>query len=210
MSNEEYADFFHYESRFVRNMHSSRLPKRATFPNSRSFFTRLPLCPVAAMLGGSTGDAMTDSTTLAAEAATLNLPRFSEAEAWRLGSLLVARALAECLPVVINIRTADRTLFHAALPGSAPLNDLWARRKSATALVFHEPSFLVGTRNREKGEALSKHGLDPDTHADHGGAVPVRVAGVGVVAVATVSGLPQAEDHAMVVAALRAVQAELG
>jgi uncharacterized protein (UPF0303 family) len=151
-----------------------------------------------------------DSTALAAEAATLTLPRFAEAEAWRLGVLMAERALAQGLPVVIDIRTADRTLFHAALPGSAPLNDLWARRKSATALVFQEPSFLVGTRNREKSEGLARHGLDPATHADHGGAVPVRVAGVGVVAVATVSGLPQAEDHAMVVAALRALQAELG
>lgn len=153
---------------------------------------------------------MTDSTTLAAEAPSLTLPRFGEAEAWRLGSIMVARGLAEGMPVVIDIRTSDRTLFHAALPGSAPLNDLWARRKSATALVFQEASFLVGTRNREKGETVAKHGLDPATHADHGGAVPVRVAGVGVVAVATVSGLPQAEDHAMVVAAIRALQAELG
>lgn len=153
---------------------------------------------------------MTDSTALAAEAATLTLPRFAEAEAWRLGSILVARGLAEKLPIVIDIRTPDRTLFHAALPGSAPLNDLWARRKSATALVFQESSFLVGTRNREKGETLAKHGLDPATHADHGGAVPLRVAGAGVVAVATVSGLPQAEDHAMVVAAIRALRAELG
>ena len=39
-------------------------------------------------------------------------------------------------------------------------------------------------------------------HADAGGAVPLRVAGVGVVAVVTVSGLTQAEDHAMVCRAL--------
>lgn len=153
---------------------------------------------------------MTDSTTLAAEYATLILPQFAEAEAWRLGSIMVEQAMVSGAPVVIDIRTADRTLFHAALPGSGPLNDLWARRKSATALAFQAPSFLVGTRNREKGDTLEKNGLDPMAHADHGGAVPVRVAGAGVVAVATVSGLPQAQDHAMVVAALRTLQAELG
>jgi uncharacterized protein (UPF0303 family) len=109
--------------------------------------------------------------------------------------------------VVIDIRTDNRTLFHAALPGSAPLNGLWARRKSNTALWFHEASLLVGTRHREKGETLAKHGLDAADHADHGGAVPIRVKGVGVVAVATVSGLPQLEDHRLVVMGLKALLA---
>jgi uncharacterized protein (UPF0303 family) len=36
--------------------------------------------------------------------------------------------------------------------------------------------------------------------------VPVRVAGAGVVAAATVSGLPSSEDHALVVLALRALR----
>jgi uncharacterized protein (UPF0303 family) len=35
--------------------------------------------------------------------------------------------------------------------------------------------------------------------------VPIRVTGVGIVACATVSGLPQAEDHALVVAAMQAI-----
>ena len=148
-----------------------------------------------------------DVTALEAEAAALVLSVFDEASALRLGRILTDIALAERLPVVIDIRTPDRTLFHAALPGSAPLNDLWARRKSNTALRFHEASLLVGTRNREKGETLAKHGLDAADHADHGGAVPIRVQGVGVVAVATVSGLPQVEDHRLVVRGLRALMA---
>jgi uncharacterized protein (UPF0303 family) len=152
---------------------------------------------------------MPTSADLAAEAASLTLPRFAEAEALALGRILTDLGLESRLPIVIDIRTASRTLFHAALPGAAALNDLWARRKSATALVFQEASFLVGARNREKGETLAKHGLNEADHADHGGAVPVCVAGVGMVAVATVSGLPQAEDHALVVRALRALAAAL-
>ena len=146
-----------------------------------------------------------DAVELEAEYAALELASFDEAAAWRLGVILVD--LAKGLPVVIDIRSADRTLFHAGLPGSAPLNDLWARRKSNTALRFHEASLLVGTKHREKGETLAKHGLDLADYADHGGAVPIRVAGVGVVAVATVSGLPQVEDHRLVVRGIRALMA---
>lgn len=153
---------------------------------------------------------MTDTApsldALAREAADLVLPAFDEAEALRLGRILTDLALARHLPVVIDIRSATRTYFHAALPGSAPLNDLWAARKSATALVFHEASLTVGTRHRAKGESLEKHGLSLASHADHGGAVPVVVAGVGLVAVVTVSGLPQLEDHRLAVEGLRALR----
>lgn len=148
---------------------------------------------------------MTTAAALEAEYASLSFPRFAEAEAWALGQKLVA--LAGSAPVVINIRSADRVFFHAALPGSAPLNDLWARRKSDTALLFQLPSFLVGLRHRANGGSLAGNGLATADYADHGGAVPIRVSGVGVVACATVSGLPEAEDHALVVAAMQAMLA---
>lgn len=153
---------------------------------------------------------MTDAPSLsdlAEEARRLTFPRFTEDTALALGLTLVELARSGNLPVVIDIRTADRCLFHAALPGSAPLNDLWAARKSATALLFQEPSLLVGSRNRDKGETLAKHGLPPEDYADHGGAVPVRVEGVGVVACVTVSGLPQVEDHRLAVRAIEALLA---
>jgi uncharacterized protein (UPF0303 family) len=138
---------------------------------------------------------------LEAEFAGLILKRFDETEALALGQILLGMARGK--PVVINIRSANRTYFHAALAGSTPLNDLWAKRKSNTALLFQLPSMLVGESNRDTGDHLALQGVSPDDYADHGGAVPIRVAGVGTVAVATVSGLPSIEDHRLVVAALR-------
>ncbi|MES2667712.1 MAG: heme-degrading domain-containing protein [Pseudomonadota bacterium] len=152
-----------------------------------------------------TPDYPIDSAALAQEAATLIFARFTEDTALKLGLVLVEMARADGMAVVIDIRTANRTLFHAALPGSAPLNDMWARRKSNTALRFQLASLQVGAVNREKGETLAQHGLSPEDHADHGGAVPIRVDGVGVVAVATVSGLPQVEDHRLVVRGIQAL-----
>ena len=142
---------------------------------------------------------------LRAEATSLIFSSFDEGLAWRLGNRLMDIAQRDKLGIVINIRTANRTLFHAATPGAVALNDNWARRKSNTALLFAEASLLVGTRNRANVQTLADQGLNPADYADHGGAVPICVAGVGMVAVVTVSGLPQREDHAIAVAALRAL-----
>ena len=146
-------------------------------------------------------------TDLDAEAKTLILPGFDAGVALRLGIILTG--LADGLPVVINIRNGHRCFFHAALPGSAANNDHWARRKSNTALMMALPSLSVGTKFREKTGSLPEQGYPVEDYSDHGGAVPVVVAGVGMVAVATVSGLPQVEDHKLVVAGLRALLAEL-
>ena len=144
-----------------------------------------------------------DIAALETEEAGLVFESFDERKALALGQKLVELGLSRAHPIVIDIRTADRTLFHAGLPGSAPLNDLWALRKSNTALMFQKPSMLVGLEGAAKGQTLAIHGLDPARYADHGGAVPIRVQGTGVVAVVTVSGLPQVEDHRLVVQALR-------
>lgn len=139
--------------------------------------------------------------TLETEQNRLIFQQFSDKDALILGHVLTDLATAQSLPVVLNIRTPNRTLFHAAMPGSAALHEMWATRKSNVAFLFQESSLLVGTRHRAKGETLAKHGLDAALYADHGGAVPIRVAGVGVVAVATVSGLPQLDDHRLVIQA---------
>ncbi|MDZ4138226.1 MAG: heme-degrading domain-containing protein [Erythrobacter sp.] len=146
-----------------------------------------------------------DIASLSAQEDHLIFSQFNEDTALELGLALVGLARANAHPVVIDIRTADRTLFHAAMPGSAPFNDIWARRKSNVTLAFQTASLLVGTRMREKGEDLAKHGFAGADYAIQGGSFPIRVQGVGVIAAVTVSGLSQAEDHAMVVQALESL-----
>ncbi|NEX46513.1 heme-degrading domain-containing protein [Pseudotabrizicola algicola] len=141
--------------------------------------------------------------------ATLVFPHFDEMTALSIGQTLVADGLAKALPIVIDIRTPDATLFHAALPGSAPDNDEWARRKSNVTLRCHTSSYAVGLKCKIKGTAQAELGLPLADFAIHGGSVPVRLRGGRVVAAVTVSGLPQAEDHAMVIAALTAELARL-
>ncbi len=142
---------------------------------------------------------------LEAQEASLILPSFDETIACRLGAALVNLAQVRNLPVVINIRSANRTFFHAALPGSSANNDAWARRKSNLTLQMGRASLIIGMKNAERGRTLATEGLLEADYADHGGAVPLRVAAAGFVAVATVSGLPQVEDHKLVVEGILAL-----
>jgi uncharacterized protein (UPF0303 family) len=142
---------------------------------------------------------------LAAEEAELQLPAFSSDDAWALGSALVATARERELPVAVDISRNGHQLFHAALAGTSPDNDDWLARKSRVVRRFGHSSLYVGQRSRENGTtAEAEFSLDPARYAAHGGAFPLLVRGVGPVGVVAVSGLPQVDDHRMVVAALRA------
>jgi uncharacterized protein (UPF0303 family) len=143
-------------------------------------------------------------TSLERQEAELVFGRFDNADAWRLGCLLVSLATERSLPVAIDIRRGTQQLFHAGLAGSTADNDAWIARKVRVVERYGASSFLVGRRLAAQGQELdASMGVDPADYAPHGGAFPIRIADVGVVAVVTVSGLPQAEDHALVVEALR-------
>jgi uncharacterized protein (UPF0303 family) len=150
---------------------------------------------------------MTDFPTLAelaAEEDELQLARFTNDDAWTLGTALVTRARADRLPVAVDISRHSHQLFHAALTGATPDNDSWIQRKARVVHRFGHSSLYVGQRSREAGTTFDEQfGLDPQQYAAHGGGVPLLVRDVGPVGVVVVSGLPQVEDHRMVVAALR-------
>ncbi|MDQ1038420.1 uncharacterized protein (UPF0303 family) [Streptomyces sp. V3I8] len=133
----------------------------------------------------------------------LTLPRFTHADAWSLGTLLVELARDRDAPVAVDIRRGGQQLFHAALPGSTQDNDAWIDRKRRVVERYAASSLLVGTRFRAKNITFEESSrLDPNTYAAHGGAFPITVEGVGVIGTVVVSGLPQLEDHALVVEAL--------
>ncbi|GAA1236716.1 heme-degrading domain-containing protein [Kitasatospora nipponensis] len=133
----------------------------------------------------------------------LVLPHFTNDDAWRLGGILVRLAGERAAPVAVDIRRGAQQLFHSALPGSSADNDTWLRRKTRTVERYGHSSYLVGLRFAAQGSTFeAKSRLDPARYAAHGGAFPITVAGVGVVGAVAVSGLPQADDHALVVTAL--------
>lgn len=140
---------------------------------------------------------------LQAQELRLIFDRFSNSDAWDLGSVLVNLARQRGLPIVIDIRRAGQQLFHAAMEGTVVDNDCWVVRKANTVDRFGRSSFLMGRQLQANGGALDQSkGLDPINFAAHGGSFPIRIKDVGLVGTVTVSGLPQAQDHALVVEAI--------
>lgn len=133
----------------------------------------------------------------------LQFAHFDNDDAWALGVRFVEVAQLRGLPIVIDIRRFGQQLFHAALPGTTAENDSWVERKIRVVNRFSDSSYLVGRRLAASGAALDQNlGVDPIDFAAHGGSFPITIVGVGVVGTVTVSGLPQADDHALVVEVL--------
>ena len=144
---------------------------------------------------------------LEAQEERLVLPHLTYDDAARLGATVAALAEQRQLPVVVRVEvdTPDgpHTVFQRALAGSSPSNDWWIGAKAKVVRHYGHASFTVGTRYRVEGTTFEdSSGLD-ETYKAHGGCFPLRVDGrlAGVVAV---SGLPQQDDHALVVEGLTA------
>ncbi|MET4592396.1 heme-degrading domain-containing protein [Arthrobacter sp. 754] len=144
------------------------------------------------------------------EISELQFPRFTKDDALNLGLLLVELGKSRKLPIAIDISRADQVLFHVALDGATPDNEHWVRAKQRTAARYEIPSLLVGLHARLRGGRIEDQGwFDESVYAAHGGCFPVYVTGAGAVATVTVSGLPQQEDHDLVVEALREILASM-
>jgi uncharacterized protein (UPF0303 family) len=147
-----------------------------------------------------------DITTIALQEKELILPSFDNDIAWNLGLTLRELAITRKHPVVIDIRRfgqPDQQLFYTALPGTTPDNARWVQRKSNIVARFHRSSYAVGLYLQHANTTIpDKYALPDAEYAAHGGAFPIHVAGAGILGSITVSGLPQREDHNLVVEAL--------
>ncbi|MFY0405519.1 heme-degrading domain-containing protein [Solicola sp. PLA-1-18] len=140
---------------------------------------------------------------LVAQEERLVFDGFDVAVAWEVGVALREAALDASLPVAMSVRRNGQRLFHAALPGASADNDGWLDRKCAVVDRYAHSSLLVGEQFRVQGGTFEERSrLDPGRFAAHGGAFPVLVRGTGCVGTVAVSGLPQRDDHALVVSVL--------
>jgi uncharacterized protein (UPF0303 family) len=141
----------------------------------------------------------------------LQFDRFDNDDAWELGNRLVGLARERGHAVTVDIRRGDHQLFHYALAGTSADNDDWIERKIRVVRRFGHSSYLVGQRYRDRGTTFDKEShLETALYAAHGGCFPIIVRGTGPVGTVTVSGLPQLDDHRLVVEALELFLAAKG
>lgn len=147
-----------------------------------------------------------DLARIAVQEARLRFQDFNADTAWKLGNRLKANAEARGVAVTIEIRVGKETVFFFAMHGVNPSNADWARRKRNVAEFLWRSSYAVGLSLQEEESTLeAKLGLPARDYAAHGGSFPIQVEGAGIIGTVTVSGLPQRDDHAMLVEELAAM-----
>lgn len=129
---------------------------------------------------------------------------FSNDMAFAVGTALLEAAKSKGKPVTIDISRNGQQLFHFAMEGTSLDNEMWIKRKNNAVNRFGHSSFYMGISLQSKGQTMEeKYLISSSEYAAHGGAFPLIVRGVGVVGTITVSGLPQQEDHELVVTTLK-------
>jgi uncharacterized protein (UPF0303 family) len=151
-------------------------------------------------------DIQSEIARIAEQEHRLRFTRFNEDTAWDLGSRLRAIASARNVAVTIEVRLARETTFFCSMPGTSPSNADWARRKRNTVELLSRSSYGVGRSLELEGSSLeAKTGLATRDYASHGGSFPIFIEGGPCIGAVTVSGLPQRDDHALVVEVLAAM-----
>jgi uncharacterized protein (UPF0303 family) len=144
-----------------------------------------------------------DLARIALQEERLQFDGFDATTAWTLGTRLRGVAEARGAAVAIDIQLHGQPLFFYAMPGTTPDNSDWIRRKRNVVLRYHRSSYAVGLRLEQQQTTLyEKVGLDPRDYAPHGGCFPLKLRGTGCIGTITVSGLPQREDHGLIVEVL--------
>ncbi len=141
---------------------------------------------------------------LLSEEKRLQFTNFNEEDAWEIGCWLVEHAIQNELPITIDIRRGEHQLFHASRPGTSADNDEWVKRKVRLVNHFEHSSFYISQLLKSEGKSIEEMFLLSESeYAPHGGCFPIITKGTGVVGTITVSGLPQEDDHKVVVQAIK-------
>ena len=151
------------------------------------------------------------SSGLLQEELLLMLPTLDVADALEIGEIAKSFGSQRGLPIAVEVRIGDWIIYHASLPGSKSENQWWIDRKARVVLLKHHSTIYERVSAEERGVDWHKeNNLLDETHAIHGGGLPLITKGDGFVGVLLISGLPQVEDHMLGVEVLTEFLARKG
>ena len=151
------------------------------------------------------------SSQLLAEEEILTLPFFGANEGLEIGEIAKSLALLRNLPIAIEVRLGDWIIYHVSLLGSTPENNSWVSRKARTVMLKQHSTMYERVSAKERGvDWFIENNVTDETHAIHGGGLPLITKNEGFVGVLLISGLPQVEDHLLGVEVLTEFLARKG
>ena len=151
------------------------------------------------------------SNQLMNEEQMLTLSSLDIADAIEIGEIAKSLGVLRSLPIAIEVRLGDWIVYHASLPGSTPENDWWISRKARSVMLKHHSTMYERVSAEERRVDWHKeNNLSDETHAIHGGGLPLITKKDGFVGVLLISGLPQVEDHLLGVEVLTEFLARKG
>ena len=131
--------------------------------------------------------------------------------ALEIGEIAKSLSLLKSLPIAVEVRLGDWNIYHASLPGSTVENQWWIDRKARVVLLKHHSTLYERVSAEERGVDWHKeNNLLDETHAIHGGGLPLITKDEGFVGMLLISGLPQVEDHLLGVEVLTEFLARKG
>ena len=151
------------------------------------------------------------SSGLLKEEQLLVLPDLSLKSAIEIGEIAKSLGTQRSLPIAVEVRVGDWIVYHASLPGSSPENDWWIGRKARVVKLKQHSTMYERVLAEEQGIDWHKeNNLLDETHAIHGGGLPLITKEDGYVGVLIISGLPQVDDHLLGVEVLTEFLARKG
>jgi uncharacterized protein (UPF0303 family) len=141
----------------------------------------------------------------------LTLPYLDVSGALEIGEIAKSLGQLRNLPIALEVRLLDWIIYHASLPGSKSENQWWIDRKARVVMLKHHSTMHERVSAEERGVDWHKeNNVEDETHAIHGGGLPLITKDEGFVGVLLISGLPQVEDHLLGVEVLTEFLARKG
>ena len=151
------------------------------------------------------------ASDLLAQEKDLLLPNCDLNTCLEIGDLVKKIGLTLNLPIIVEVWFRTSLIFHASLPGSTVENQSWIDRKARVVMLKQHSTLFERISAQERGVDWHKeNNVADETHAIHGGGLPLITKDEGFIGILLISGLPQLEDHLLGVEVLTEFLARQG